>query len=450
MRTNRIVALLMAVLMIAGCLAACGGGDTETTNSATSDGTTTAVDTSTPKYEPWSAEDIADMGEQIKKEANGQKITLKVWQPEAAVETFKAQAAKFVDTFKDYATIEINVVAQGEGDAAANVIADPKAAADVFGFASDQINQLADAGALAPVTYSVEVPYMNTENTVAAATVGGKLLAYPETGDNSYFLAYDKRLVTAEQAASLETLLEVSEAAGKKFILNAGDGYFACMFLFTGGLETNGFEADGITQKFNDYDIDKVSASVQAFAELFKSYPKTYESADPSRVADGFKNGTTAAGVVGSWNVANVKAALGENAGFATLPTIKVDGTDTKIKSMFGYKFVGVNSQTQFMATSQALAYFLTNEECQLERVTALEWGPSNKNVIASDTVKNSESMSQILAQAEFSVAQTAIAKTFWDPCKALGTYIIEPKNDFSDAAIKAQVEECIKNIKDE
>lgn len=446
MKAKRIIALLFAVLMVAGCLAACGGnGGTTTTDPVGTDGATGTGTT----FVPWSDEDIADLGKNIQEEAAGNKITLKVWQPEAAQDVFKAQVADFIEIFKDYADIEIEVAIQGEGDAGANVLSDPNTAADVFGFASDQIMKLAKPGAVAEVLFPNEVTSMNTEASISAASYDGKLVAYPEVGDNSYFLCYDKSLITADQAKSLEAIFEACKANDKRFILNAGDGYFSCMFLFTGGLETNGLEDDGETQKFNDYDIDKVTASVAAFANLFKTYSANFESNVSSAVIDGFKNGTTAAGVIGSWDVASAKEALGENAGFAILPTININGTDTQIINMFGYKFIGVNSQSKFPYTAQALAYYLSNEECQQERAEELEWGPSNVNVANSDYVKGSESMSAILAQSEHSVPQTVIVGTFWDPCAALGTYVTEPSNDFTEANVKAEVEKCINNILD-
>lgn len=446
MKAKRILAMLFAVLMLAGCLAACDNSKPPVgTDPAGTQGETGGQTT----FVPWSAEDIADLGANIQKEAAGNKITLKVWQPEAAQDVFKAQVADFIEIFKDYADIEIEVAIQGEGDAAANVLSDPNTAADVFGFASDQIMKLAKPGAVAEVMFPNEVKSMNDELSINAATYDGKLSAYPEVGDNSYFLCYDKTAVTADQAKTLEGVFEACKAANKRFIMNNGDGYFACMFLFTGGLETDGLEEDGETQKFNDYDIDQVTASVKAFADLFKANANYFESNKTSAVVDGFKNGTTAAGVIGSWDVASAKAALGDNAGFAVLPTININGVDTPIKNMFGYKFIGVNSQSKFPYTAQALAYYLTNEECQQERAEQLEWGPSNINVANSDFVKNNESMSAILAQAANSVPQTIIVGTFWDPCAALGGYVGETNNDFSEAAIKAEVEKCINNILD-
>lgn len=452
MKAKRIFALLFAVLMVVGCLTACdsNGGTTNGTDPA---GTTAASgDTNGTTFVPWSEEDIADLAENYIKpeaDANDGKITLKVWQPEAAQDVFKAQVAEFIEIFGEYADFEIEVAIQGENDAGANVLSDPNTAADVFGFASDQLGKVAKPGAVAEVMFPNEVTSMNTEASINAATYDGKLVAYPEVGDNSYFLCYDKTLVTEEQAKSLESILAACADNGKKFIMDAGNGYFSCMYLFTGGLETNGYEEDGETQKFNDYDIDQVTASVKAFAELFKTYSANFESGTTSTVIDGFKNANTAAGIIGSWDVAAAKAALGDNAGFAILPTININGTDTQIINMFGYKFIGVNSQSKFPNTAQVLAYYLSNEECQQERAEELEWGPSNVNVANSDYVTGSESMSAILAQANNSVPQTDIVGTFWDPCAALGTYVSESSNDFSTEAVKAEVEKCINNILD-
>ena len=83
-------------------------------------------------------------------------------------------------------------------------------------------------------------------------------MAYPETGDNSYILVYDKTVVSAEQAKTLEGTLEACKAANKKFIMDAGNGYYSCMFMFTGGLKINGLSPEGV-QQFTDYDEDTVA-----------------------------------------------------------------------------------------------------------------------------------------------------------------------------------------------
>ena len=117
---------------------------------------------------------------------------------------------------------------------------------------------------------------------------------------------------------------------------------------------------------------------------------------------------------------------------------------------MFGYKFLGVNSQSKFPGTSQVLAYYLTNYDCQMERAEKLEWAPSNIEAQSSDFVKGNPSMAALMAQTEFSVPQTGLAGTFWDPLAALGSYMCDSASDLSDTALKAEVEACISNIRDE
>ena len=93
------------------------------------------------------------------------------------------------------------------------------------------------------------------------------LLAYPETGDNGYYLVYDKSLVSDEDAKTLEGVFEACRKANKKFIMDAGSGFYACMFPFTGGLKLEGLHGeDNNIQKFNDYDEAEVVATLDAFS----------------------------------------------------------------------------------------------------------------------------------------------------------------------------------------
>ena len=451
MKITKILALVLAAIMVVGCFAACTGstGGEGTTNAPA--GTDPAGSgTAAVGATVWDDALIAALGESIKEEAAGKTISLTIWGPEKAQDEFKAEAKAFAELFKDYATIEFKVAVQGEGDAASNVITDPDAAADVFAFPSDQLNRLTNAKAIQEAWYPDQIKADNNEEAVAAGSENGVIYGYPETGDNSYIICYDKRLVTEDQVKSLEGIFEACKASGKKFILDATTSFTACTFLFTGGLKIDGFEEDGETQKFNDYDIDQVTASVKAFSDAFVNAGTSFEANSSSQVVDGFKNGTTAAGVLGSWDAASANAVLGENVGYAIMPTINIDGTDTQMINMYGYKYLGVKNQTKYHATAQALAFYMTNEENQVRRAESLGWTPANIKAQESDAVKASPHMSVFLEQQKNSVAQTAIAATFWTPIDALGKYITEAKNDRSTEAIKKQVQACITGIRDE
>ena len=442
-KTKRFCAIALAAMTAATALAACGAEPAPSTpaTTASDNGGTTVVSNADAVEDP------------LYGEGQNGAITLKVWGPDAAQAILKEQCDAFVQEMKPYAPsgITIEVVPQGEDVAATQAKTDITAAADVFGFACDNIDGLVKAGALLEVTGAEKdfVVENNSESSVAAATVDGKLMAYPETGDNSYILVYDKTVVSAEQAKTLEGTLEACKAANKKFIMDAGNGYYSCMFMFTGGLKINGLSPEGV-QQFTDYDEDTVAKTVVAFQTLLAQYKDTFMSGEASKVVDGFKSGTVGAGVDGSWNFASAKDTLGDNAGFTILPTINVDGEDRPIINMFGYKLLGVNSQSKFPNTSIELAKYLTSETCQQQRAEKLNWGPSNKKVAESDVVKNDEALSAILAQSANSVPQSGLAGTFWTPVGTLGSKIVYFDNMMDEAAATELIKKTIANVRDE
>ena len=380
--------------------------------------------------------------------------TLKVWAPDAALDVFKAQCDNFIAQYPD-AGLKIEVVAQGEGDAATNLLNDPEAAADVFSFACDQLNRLNDANVIMPVntTLAQDVTARNSAESIGAATLNDTLLAYPETGDNGYYLVYDKRLVSDEDAQTLEGIFEACRKANKKFIVDAGSGFYACMFPFTGGLKIEGLEGeDNDVQKFNDYDEAEVVATLEAFAKLFHEYDDIFFATSPDKVSAGLAEdpSTVAAGVDGSWNAATVAKILGDNYGAAKLPTINVNGENKQIVSMHGYKLIGVNAMSKAPNAAQLLADYLSGEECQYERAEKLSWGPSNTNAAATDTVTSNPAISAILEQSAYSVAQVNIAPTFWDPMANLGNNLYKEGVAYDADTLTTLLNKTISNVRDE
>ncbi|MBQ1507161.1 MAG: hypothetical protein IIZ36_01900, partial [Ruminococcus sp.] len=379
---KKILAVLLAAMMTATAFAGCnGGGDT---SSASGDNSNASSDASSDAS---GGSDLQVDGSFVDESYFGDEdnITLKVWAPDKAVSLVKDQVAAFQEHYSGK-KMTIEVVAQGEGDAATQVLNDASVAADVFAFPSDQLNQLVDAKVIAEVAFADAVKEQNSEDTITAATMNGTLFAYPETNDNGYYLVYDNTVVTDDDAKTLEGVLEACKKADKQFVMDCGDGFYACTFAFTAGAKIDGLEEDG-TQKFTDYDEDDAVKTIMAFAKLMKDYKGTFQSLNVKQVASGFTNGTCGAGVDGSWDTEVNKAALGEKFGAAKLPTINVGGTDKQLISMFGYKYIGVNGSSKFPAASQILALYLSGEECAKQRVETLGWGTSNKAVQESDLV---------------------------------------------------------------
>ena len=382
--------------------------------------------------------------------------TLKVWAPDATVDLVKSQVEDFKKAYPNK-TFNITVVAQGEDDAATQILNDATVAADVFGFPSDQLNKLVEAGVIAPVAFVDQVTAMNDPETIKSGTMKNSegqdtLYAYSETNDIGYYLVYDNTVVSDEQAKTLEGVLEACKTAGKKFIMDVGSGFYGCTFAFTAGALIDGFEEeDGMTQKFFEFDEDDAVKTLMAFAKLIKDYKGTFTALDVANINSGFSSGTCGAGVDGSWNTATNEAALGDKFGAAKLPTINVDGKDKQLISMFGYKYLGVNGSSQFPRTAQILAYYLHGEECQLQRVEKLGWGPSNITVQQNKLVTDSKVLQAIAEQAENAVVQVNIASTFWSPMGNLGSKLVaDAWNPDDEAATRKLLQERITNVRDE
>lgn len=352
-------------------------------------------------------------------------ITLKVWVPDKAVNLVKKQVENFKSAYPGVTFKKIDVVAMGEGSASSEIFDNPNAAADVFSFGSEPINRLAEAYVIAPVAFDEHVSEINAESAVNAATYNGQLYAYPRANDNSYYLVYDKRVVSATQAQTLEGVLAACKAKGKKFVYSCSDAFYSCAFAFTGGVTIDGFEADGYTQKFADYDEDEAVATLQVFSKLMHDYKGTFVSLDAAQIASGFYNGSVGAGVDGTWNAAAEKNALGSNFGAAKLPTITVNGEAKQMIPMQGYFCYGVNSYSRYPAAAQILALYLSGEKCQRQNAEQIENGPTNKVVSEEPVVKNNPILNIMNQQAAFSVPQVNVAPTFWEPMGDLGSKLV-------------------------
>ena len=435
---KKILAVLLAGMMAVTAFAGCGGGSTESSGSDSgSGGDSASVEVK---------DDLVD--ESVF--GNEDNIELKVWAPDKAVKLVQQQVEDFKKAYPNKTFKKIEVVAQGEDAATTQLLNDASVAADVFGFASDQLNKLVDAKVIADVAFPEYVTEENSEETVKAATINNTFYAYPETADNGYYLVYDKSVVSDEQAKTLEGVLEACKAAGKKFIMECGNGYYGCVFAFTGGVKIDGLEADG-TQKFTDYDENTAVATLQAFSKLMHDYKGTFTSLEVAQVSSGFGSKTVGAGIDGSWDTVANQEKLGDNFGAAKLPTIKVNGKDTQMVSMFGYKDIGVNAASKFPATAQILALYLAGEKCQRERAEQLGWGPSNKKVQEEPTVTNSAALKAIMEQSKYSCAQVNIAATLWDPMGNLGNKLVAEQTKPDDTEFfKNLLNETIKNVRDE
>lgn len=456
-KSKRILAVALASLMAASALAGCNGGDTTSSSGSGNSGNASSGG-DTQQVKAISVDEMmADAQIALGDEGKDSEVKLKVWAPQEAADTFEKQCADFVKNFKDQGRkISIEVVAQGESDAGTQLMNDPEQSADVFGFVSDHASKLYPGTYTSVVraNFQQSIKDENLKGAVEAASYKNpktnetSMYAFPETGDNSYVLFYDKSVLSTEDVKSMESIMKACNEKDKTFIMDADNGFYACMIPLTGGgTYSVGTDDEGIPKQELNYDEGKIVKVAKAWADLVGN-DKHFVNNDPDNsLPSAFKNGKAACGIAGSWKIKALMSVLGDNYAAVKLPTLKVDGKDTQLINMFGYKLIGVNSKTKYQLSSQALAYYLTSEKCQKERLDELQWGPSRKNLIESDAVKNSIGLSAIFEQQKYSVAQAGLTGSFWDPTGAFGLYLATPGNDFSEAAIKKEYEKMVTNI---
>ena len=375
---KKIIAMLLACLMVVGMFAACGNS-----NEPAAD--TTAAAANNTEAAPATTEAAAP-----------EAITLKVWAPteDQATEDswLNVMLKKFEEAHPEYAiTWDLGVC--GEGDAASLVGTDPSAAGDIFMYASDQIGTLVEAGALAELggSYLEFVTGGNFGGTyVNSVTYNDAVYGFPMTC-NTWFMYYNKSVLSEEDVKSLETIMEKGTVA---FPMTTA-WYNGAFFLGNGGTlfgEAGNDEAAGI-----QFGGEAGYAAAAKMVELMAN-PNFVNDAD-SKGNSGLKDGSVVAYFDGSWNYAGLYEVLGEDLGAAALPTVNIDGNDVSMKSLAGSKCIGVNPNAANPKAAMELAAFLASEEGQLLRFELRNITPALSSLAENEGVQAS-----ICAQAEMAV----------------------------------------------
>ena len=381
---KKLITAMVCTAMAASLLAACGGGAQK-------------VDYGTGEIKVWVADNVVDFTNQ--------------------------QVAAFMEANPDFAGYTVTVQPVGEGDAAGNMITDVEAGADIFAFAQDQIARLVTAGALeevAPENMDA-VTKENDAGAVGAATVGGKVYAYPLTSDNGYFLYYDKSVVT--DPTSLEAILADCEAAGKNFYFEMNSGWYQTAFFFGTGAELS-YETDD-QGNFTACNVTYASdAGLVALKEMIDM-----------KASPAFQNGSAmgeatniGAIVDGTWDSGTAQEIFGDNYACAKLPSFEgSDGKTYQLSGFGGFKLLGVKPQKDEnkLAVCDALAAYLSSGEVQQARYEAVGWGPSNLEAQKSDAVKADIALSALAEQLAYTIPQGQYPGDYWSLATSLGDSII-------------------------
>ncbi len=404
---KKILAIVLAALMLVACFAGC-----------------TSEPTNTPAT-PDASNTDAPAGDEIP------AVNLVLWGSE--LPEYQTVLRKLADDFiaanADKANITIEIGAESESTAKDTILADIEAAADVFYFADDQTTALVNAGALQPVHDVELVEAGSGEGALAAARVEGTLYAYPAMGGNGYFMYYNTQYLTAEDVKSLDKILEVAAQNGKKFTMDLDNGWYNYAFFAGAGFTTS---ADTSGNTTCDWNAEGGVAVVEAMAAM--AGHEGFIDLNDGEFVTAATDGTVIAGINGSWNSASIQAAFGDGYATAKLPEYTLAGVPTQMGSFDGYKFVGVNAYSENVGWAMELAKYLTSAESQTYFFAEAGAIPANKEAAASDAVLADPVSAALAEQSIYAVAQsTSVGNNFWTPAETLGAILSQGNPDGLD-----------------
>lgn len=402
-------------------LAACGGSASTATSTPEA---ASAAESTAASTEAAADGDVLD---QAAAAAFSKDVTLTMWGAEEDQDLLREISDKFIEKYGNYGgKITINLGAQSESTAKDTVLTDPTAAADVYAFADDQLNELVKAGALQEVQLNADdVKNRNTPASVDAATVDGKLYAYPLTADNGYFMFYDKSFFTEDDVKSLDTMMEKAAAAGKKVSMDVANGWYLYSFYAGAGLKL-GLADDGVNTVCNWNEAPGADVT-QAVIDICKN--PGFIALKDEEFTGKLKDGTLVAGVNGTWRANDAAEVWGDNYAACKLPTYTLNGEQVQMASFSGFKLIGVNPHSANVGAAMLLADFVTNEENEGLRFKERTQGPSNINALAA---ASSPALTAVVDQSEYATLQR-VGGNYWASAETLGSICVNGNPDGKD-----------------
>lgn len=381
-------------------------------------------------------------------------IKLTVWVSEAD----KKFAKSVVDEFKQLhpdKKYKITVDTQGENDVAIRVLKDVENAADVYSYSNDQLSTLLNGDALAQIAGERlnRIKDANAEDAIQSATITYKgqegVYGMPYT-DNTFFLYYDKSVLTEEDVQSLNGILaKCSE--NKQFAFPMTDGWYTSAFYFGKGLgyEVTYDENLGETAISCNFDSSTGIAVTQAMWNLVKD-KRVKADANDSKITAGFNDKTIIAAVSGIWNKNAIQSYLGDNFAAAKLPTYTymANGKSEQVQlvSFAGYKLMGVNNYSKNKTDAMDFAEFYTNKENQIKHFEERGFVPTDKDARLDERVQADVCAKAITAQLAYSKTQKGVPSTLWTPMIGLGSAMITGAQNGSFDLV-AQLKACVDAI---
>ena len=366
--------------------------------------------------------------EAVEEVVEPESIALKVWAPENQIQsgTMDSMCQSFQALHPEW-EITFTVEAVGEDVAKDEILKDVAAAGDIFFFASDQLAELVNAGAIAKLGGTTEEMVVTTmaEAVVDTVSVEDSIYAIPFT-HNTFFMYYDKSIMTEADITSIENIMAVETGDDVyNFCFDSAGGWKLGAWYYGAGNTIYGPSATDFAAGC-DWNNATGLAVTEYIINLVNNEKCAY--ADDVSLSELTADHRIGAWFDGSWNYDLYHDALGDDLGLAVIPTFNPDGTDYQLKGFYSSKAIGVNAQSANPAAAVAFAAYLGSEEMQLQRFVETSQVPTNITAGESTEVQASDIAAVIVKEAnEASVMQPTSAEfngKYWSNVSAFATEI--------------------------
>ncbi len=321
---------------------------------------------------------------------------IRVWVGEESVEFYQTLCNEYIADHPDFGyTVEVK--GMDTGTIAGTIATDPKAAADIYTAAHDNIGKLASTQCAKPIGDQSLIDQVladnpeSFQNVIYSTLNGTKYLYGVPYISQALFLYYNKALVTEEQAKTFEGLREAAKAAGTKAITVTGDDGYNMSFallatkvsdhsttvkIYEGADSVSG-GSKGVSNCQGDDTV-----AIMRWLQDYAADENGFKWASPDgwdADLDKSNNGVLAV-IGGAWHYNTAKAALGEtNLGIALIPTFTL--TEKSVEGLSGVSagdvyrggtfadckcfMINANSSKEKYAKEQELIKFMSSKEAQ-------------------------------------------------------------------------------------
>ena len=348
--------------------------------------------------------------------------TLSVGAPEKQMAFMQELLRDFNRLTNSSIRFEVTQVEEGKGAAQ---FANAGAAPAIFPYASDQIVDFQNLGALTSLrTDNVKWIRDNMlPDALTAARVGTETLGYPFTSDNGVVMYYDSSVVTdPSQIDTFDSLFTLAASKGLEVDFKLTEGFYAAGALHSYSAGKSLYE---LTPTNTGYKSKATfSTNPAGLQAIKKAYDLLTDPREVIRFGDGAP-GTAGvlATIVDTSYVQSFKSLMGDK--YAVAPVPAVDDQGTRLGTYLGYKFYGVNKTLDNDSKTKAhdVAKFLVSAYSQSKRFSRFQSKPTLTSL--QSIAANEPHIAALNKQAEYNstVLLTAAGSELWSAtAKALNT----------------------------